>query len=194
MLYYYSFFRIKQGKMKIFDLAPLNFKKIIFIALSLAIINNVLANTPVIKPFIKGSFQQIQQQQEKSHKDKPYIITFWSETCAFCMEELALFGELLKTYPNVKVVSITTDPFLNEKTITHILTSKKLQHAEKWVFSDNYAERLYFDVDKRWRGELPLTFFVDRNHKMVKHMGTINKYKLIEWFDQQKTVPIKEDI
>jgi thiol-disulfide isomerase/thioredoxin len=180
--------------MKTIDLVPLNFKKIIFIALSFALINSVFANTPTIKPFIKGSFQEIQQQQDKSHKDKAYIITFWSETCAFCMEELTLLGKLLKTYPDVELISITTDPFLNEKTITRILSSKNLQQAKMWVFSENYAERLYFDVDKRWRGELPLTFFVDRNHKLLKHMGTINKHKLIEWFEQQKTAPKKEEL
>ncbi len=180
--------------MKKLEIVQLNFKKIILLILSLAISHIVTAKETEIKPFIKGSFQQIQLQQDNSHKDKPYIITFWSETCAFCMEELELFGELLKTYPDVELVSITTDPFLNEKSITQILSSKNLQQAKKWVFSDQYAERLYFDVDKRWRGELPLTFFVDRKHKLLKHMGTINKYKLIEWFDQQKTAPNKEDI
>lgn len=173
--------------MKIFDLALGNYNKIIFLALSLAFTSIVWAKLTEIQPFIKGSFQQIQQHQDKSHSDKPYIITFWSETCAFCMEELALFGQLLKTYPDVKLVSITTDPFLDEKTITRILSSKNIQQAEKWVFADDYAERLYFDVDKRWRGELPLTYFVDRKHKLLKHLGTINKQKLIQWFEQQKT-------
>lgn len=181
--------------MKKFELALLNCKKIILLVLIFSINHNILAETTNIHAFIKGSFLQIQQQHDRNHQDKPYIITFWSETCAFCMEELALFGSVLKAYPDVNVVSITTDPFLNKKTITRILNSKNLQQAKKWVFSDHYAEKLYFDVDKRWRGELPLTFFVDRNHKMLKHMGTINKQKLIEWFEkQQKTTPNKEDI
>lgn len=164
--------------------APVDSTKITRLTLALVsilLINTVCANETIINPFVKGSFEQIQQ----NHKDKAYIISFWSETCAFCMKELALFGHLLKAYPKVEIVSITTDPFLNEQTIHQILSSKNLQNSEKWVFSDEYAERLYFDVDPSWRGELPLTYFFGRNNKMLKHMGIIKENELISWLAEQ---------
>ena len=153
----------------------------LFLVFNLLFISVVSANETEIKPFIKGSFDQIQQD----HKGQPYIITFWSESCAFCMKELALFGRLLKTYPNVAIVSITTDPFLEQQKVDHILSSKDLMNAKKWVFADNYVERLYFDVDKRWRGELPLNYFFDRNNKMIKQLGAIKENELIEWLAEQ---------
>ena len=153
----------------------------IFFFMILIIASHVSASQNEIKPFVKGSFKQIQQ----AHNDRPYIIAFWSETCAYCMKELKIFGQLLKKYPQVDIVSITTDPFLNEETVKRILSSKNLQNIETWVFADNYAERLYFDVDKKWRGELPFTLFFDRNKKMMKHMGTMKEKELVDWLTAQ---------
>ena len=153
----------------------------LFLVFSLLFISVVSANETDTQPFIKGSFKQIQ----KDYKGKPYIITFWSEDCAFCMKELAMFGKLLKTYQNVEIVSISTDPFLEQQKVDEILSSKGLMKAKKWVFADNYVERLYFDVDKRWRGELPLNYFFDRNNKMIKQLGAIKENELIEWLAKQ---------
>lgn len=156
-----------------------------FLFMILIIASSVSASQNDIKPFVKGSFKQIQQ----AHKERPYIVTFWSETCAYCMKELKLFGQLLKNYPQVDVISITTDPFLDEETVKQILSSKNLQNVETWVFADNYAERLYFDVDNRWRGELPFTLFFDKNKKMIKHMGVIKEKELVDWLVKQNTAP-----
>lgn len=101
------------------------------------------------------------------------------------MKELALFGKVLNSYPDVEVVSITTDPFLDEKTINRILLSKNLENAQKWVFADDYVERLYFDVDRNWLGGLPLTYFFDRNNKMIKHFGVIKEQELTDWLAKQ---------
>ncbi|MCK5831474.1 MAG: TlpA family protein disulfide reductase [Methylococcales bacterium] len=169
--------------MKKISLIHLNIKILLFTALILSNINSVLAIEPTIKPFIKGSFEKIQ----KENNGKPYIIAFWSETCGYCMKELALLGKLSKKHPSIEIVTVSTDPFLEETTVNRILSLKNLSHVQKWVFADNYAARLYPDVDKKWRGELPLTYFFDRNNKMLKHMGTINKQELTTWFTEQST-------
>ena len=145
------------------------------------------ANESTYKPFIKGSFEQIQQE----NKDRPYIIAFWSITCAYCMKELALFGELMEKYPQVKLITITTDPFLEDETVQQLLASKQLQGTETWVFADNFAERLYYDINPRWRGELPLTYFFDRNNEMLRHMGVVKEEELLEWLNEQ-TAEVKE--
>jgi thiol-disulfide isomerase/thioredoxin len=159
-------------------------RKIIYLLLlfmCLTPIVNVQADEREIRPFIKGSFEQIKQ----AHQDKPYIIVFWSESCAFCMKELALLGQLIKQYPNVEIVSISTDPFLKDETVKQILSSKQIENFETWVFADDFVERLYFDIDPKWRGELPLTYFFDKNHKMLRHMGVIKEKELIEWLSNQ---------
>jgi len=139
------------------------------------------ASETAYKPFIKGSFDKIQQQ----NKDRPYIIAFWSVTCAYCMKELALFGRLMEKYPDVKLFTITTDAFLEDETVQQLLATKKLEGTETWVFADNYVERLYFDINPRWRGELPLTYFFDRKGSMLKHMGIVKEDELVEWLAGQ---------
>jgi thiol-disulfide isomerase/thioredoxin len=149
---------------------------------------NVSAKEEIaIQPFIKGSFEQIQQK----HKGTPYIVSFWSETCGYCMQELSLLGKLVRTFSNVKVITDSTDPFLAKETVNRILSTKNLQHMPTWVFADHYAGRLYPDVDLTWRGELPLTYFFDRDNNKVKHMGTINKQELTNWFAEQNKVAKK---
>ncbi len=150
--------------------------------MNLLFINPVAASETDIKPFVKGSFKQIQQK----HNNKAYIISFWSESCAYCMKELAMFGKLLQNYPDVELVSITTDPFLNAQTVEQILSSKNLQKIEKWVFADDYVERLYYDIEPGWRGELPLTYFFDRHNKKRKHMRVIQQNELISWLAEQQ--------
>ncbi|MCK5889331.1 MAG: TlpA family protein disulfide reductase [Methylococcales bacterium] len=141
----------------------------------------VFAEESKINPFIKGSFEAIQ----KAHSEKPYIISFWSQSCAYCMRELALLGKLRKKYPGVDIVGISTDSLLEEERVNQILSPRNLLDTEKWVFADRYSARLYADVDKKWRGELPLTYFFDKQNKRVKHLGTINKKELTDWFAEQ---------
>lgn len=160
-----------------------SYKKVLITVLTVFSLNSTLSygNETNFKAFVKGSFLTIQEQ----HKDTPYIIAFWSETCAYCMKELALFGRLLKKYPQIKLVTISTDPFLEDETVQQILSSKNLEGTETWVFADNFAERLYYEINPRWRGELPLTYFFDRNNQMVKHMGVVKEDELIEWMNTQ---------
>ncbi len=159
----------------------------LFIVLLTNMTSVTSANETNVMPFRKGSFEQI----EKEHSKKPYIIAFWSETCGYCMKELALLGKLLKKHPDVSLVTISTDPFLNEETLNTILASKNLQNVEKWVFADRNTARLHADVDKKWRGELPLTYFFDKHNKKLKHLGTINEKELISWFADQSKYPLK---
>ncbi len=133
------------------------------------------------KPFVKGSFQQILQENQQ----QPYIIAFWSVTCAYCMKELALFGRLMPQYPGVKLITITTDAFMEDVTVLALLEKKKLQGTETWVYADNYVERLHHDVQAGWQGELPLTYFFDQQNKMIRHMGIVKEQELVDWLQQQ---------
>jgi len=101
------------------------------------------------------------------------------------MKELALFGELMEQYPQVKLITITTDAFLEDETVAQLMATKNLSGTETWVFADNYVERLYFDINPRWRGELPLTYFFDKNNVMLKHMGVVKEHELLEWLNGQ---------
>jgi len=130
-----------------------------------------------VNPFVKGSFTAIQQQHQKT----PHLIVFWSQDCAYCMKELEMLGSVLKKHPDLVLVTVATDPFLDEQFIQSKMASFGLRDVEKWVFASDYPETLYFDVDKRWRGELPLTYLIDHDNNKIKKSGMLKHEQLQAW-------------
>ena len=129
-----------------------------------------------VKPFVKGSFSDIQTKYE----GQPYLIVFWGQDCAYCMKELVMLGELLKAHPGVSIVTVGTDPFLDPIIVMDKMSGFGLVQAENWVFAEDYPETLYFDVEKRWRGELPLTYLSDGN-QLIRHSGMLKKVDMSAW-------------
>lgn len=142
----------------------------------------VSAGETVIRPFVKGTFKEIRE----AHSGTPFILSFWSETCGYCLEELALFGELLTESSKVTLVIVATDPFLDEETVNRVLSDSKLDLNQAWVFADQFAEKLYFDIDRRWRGELPRTYFFDAKDNVLVHSGVVKKEELEAWLAAQE--------
>ncbi len=131
-----------------------------------------------VNEFIKGSFAHIQQQ----NKGSPYLVLFWSEQCAYCMKELTALGQLPSDQRAAfKLVTVSTDPFMDKAFIREKLASFNLPTVEAWVFSAPHAETLYFDVDNRWRGELPLSFLFDAQNNKTKKMGELKPEHLTAW-------------
>ncbi len=139
------------------------------------------AESLTINPFIKGSFTEIKHQR----KDKPFVLVFWSENCSYCMKELAMFGKLQQQYPDVELVTVATDSFLEEDIVIDVLKRSGLELAQTWVFAEQFPEKIYFDVNKRWRGELPVTHFFGRDQKETRHMGVVKEDELVEWLAEQ---------
>ena len=131
-----------------------------------------------VKPFVKGSFLEIQQE----YFYKPYLLLFWGIDCAYCMKELAMLGKLLEAYPDVKVVTVATDPFLESSIVLNKISGFGLIQAQNWVFANDHPEILYFDVEKRWRGELPLTYLYD-GEQLISHSGMLKKAEVLIWLN-----------
>ncbi|WP_293652648.1 redoxin domain-containing protein [Thiolapillus sp.] len=147
------------------------------------------ANAIKVKPFVVNSLSEI----KKNYWGQPFVLMFWSKTCLYCMKELGLFGKLQKQFPNISVVTVSTDVYLDEKTINDILTGKDLVLKTAWVFATEYPEQLYAAVDKRWRGELPVTYFYDRQHQPIRHMGIVKEAALIAWMKQQTLTAMESE-
>ena len=76
-----------------------------------------------------------------AHSGRPFILAFWSLTCAHCQQELADFGR--RQIANLVLVS--TDTPAEREAIRATLARHGLEKAEAWVFADNFAERLRYD-------------------------------------------------
>ncbi len=89
--------------------------------------------------------------------------------------------EVLADGNQFKLTTVGTDFGLEDKFIEQLHQQKGLAEVDKWIFVTPIAESLYFDVDKRWRSELPLTFLVDAQGNSIKHRGLLSKQQLETW-------------
>ena len=134
-----------------------------------------------IKPFVRGSYQQI----IAARQGKPFIVNFWSLSCGYCKVELAMFKKLAKKYPKLDLVLVSTDTPEEEKSVSATLAKFSLGKAEAWVFADSYTERLRFEVDKMWQGELPRTYFFSAKDEIKAFSGKLEQEEVEQWIKEQ---------
>ena len=135
----------------------------------------------VIKPFVKGTFAELKQQ----YSNHPFVLIFWSESCSYCMKELTMFAKLQSKHPEIPLIVVATDPFLDESQVNEMLERSGLLLQQTWVFAEQFPERIYADVNKRWRGELPVTHFFDRDNREIRHLGIVKQEALESWLAAQ---------
>ncbi|MDL1867353.1 TlpA family protein disulfide reductase [Betaproteobacteria bacterium PRO4] len=128
-----------------------------------------------VRPFVSGSMEQIQ----KAHEGKPFVLFLWSLSCTYCPTELKMLGELKQQYPDLGLVLIASDTPEDEPEIVSHLADYKLNKAEQWGFAEDMPERLRFELDRRWYGEVPRTYFYDQDHQREVKTGLVSQ----EYFD-----------
>lgn len=136
----------------------------------------VMADT-LVRPFVAGSLVQIQAARQ----GKPFVLAFWSIGCAHCPAELKTLGELKRRYPKLDVVLVAADTPDDAPQTAQLAKSWGLGKVEQWVFADPMPERLRFEIDRRWYGELPRTHFYDRSHKIEAVSGIVPEERLQRW-------------
>lgn len=135
-----------------------------------------MADTTV-RPFVAGSLSQIQAARQ----GKPFVLAFWSIGCVHCPAELKTLGELKRRHPKLDVVLVAADMPDDAPQTAQLAKSYGLGKVEQWVFADPMPERLRFEIDRRWYGELPRTHFYDRDHKVEAISGIVPEERLQQW-------------
>lgn len=147
------------------------------LALLLALVPPVAAQE--IRPFVSGSIKEI----TAARLGKPFILGMWSLTCTHCREELSLLSSMAKKYPNLDLVLVATDTPEEGDAISAMLGQSGLGGAEAWVFADPFAERLRFEIDRKWHGELPRTYLYDSTHVITAISGKLDRQRLEQWMN-----------
>lgn len=146
--------------------------------------NGVLA-TPEAQPLQRGGYQKI----VAAHTGQPFVVALWSVSCTHCAEDMVLFEQLAKKYSAFNLVLISTDTPEQEAAIARTLnhyhlgrTGKdRLAKIESWVFADSYHERLRYEVDAQWYGELPRTYFYDAKGNPTGISGVLDAQETELW-------------
>ena len=147
------------------------------LGLLLCIISTCSSAAQIAKHFVRGSYQEI----VSARAGKPFIISLWSLDCTYCHDDMVLFGKLSKKYPDLDLVLISTDTPEQIKEIARTLQKYPLKKAESWVFADSFVERLRYEVDTQWYGELPRTYFYDAQGHALALSGKLDYAQIERW-------------
>jgi len=135
------------------------------------------ADESALKPFQRGSAKAIVE----ARAGRPFILAFWSVDCVHCRAELEQLAALSREHPELDVVLVSTDSPAAAAEVRGVLAQYKLARAERWVFADDFTERLRFEVDPRWRGELPRTYLHGPSQAVEAVTGRIGAQRMERW-------------
>lgn len=133
------------------------------------------------EPFQRGSWQAIRE----AHAGRPLVVHLWSLTCAPCLVELPEWGKLAAERPELALVLISTDPADRASRIASVLERAGLGGAPSWAFADSFTERLRFEIDRTWRGELPRTLMVAPDGSVEILKGADGTAPVTAWLARQ---------
>lgn len=129
------------------------------------------------KPYGRGAFGEI----AKAHAGRPLIIHFWSVTCPPCIAELPQWAKTLEAQKGVDIVFVNTDGEEDRARAQARLEKAGLGKAAHYGFADDFVEKLYFEADRTWRGELPFTALVAPDGKVTTVTGAVDDPLVVNW-------------
>lgn len=139
------------------------------------------ANAADLKPFVRGSWKEILA----AHNGRPTIIHFWGLACIPCRRELPKWGELINAAPDLPLVTINADIVEDDpEAVAAFLEKSRLGGAENWIFADGFAERLRFEIDPTWQGEVPITLLIGRDGALRKIEGAAEMGEVKAWLEE----------
>lgn len=145
----------------------------------LALLLPMAAQAGELRPLERGSWQMLRQ----AHGGRPLVVHLWSLTCAPCLAELAEWGRLTRERPGLDLVLVTTDAPDQAKRVASTLARAGLGSAESWAFADPFTERLRFEIDRQWRGELPRTLLIAADGTVERLSGAVGTGPVKDWLD-----------
>jgi thiol-disulfide isomerase/thioredoxin len=149
------------------------------VAAALLFANVALADAAIeIRPFERGSWQAIRQ----AHAGRPTLVHFWGVTCGPCKVELPELGKFVKAHPGVDVVMIDADLVPNTPAAVRAMVSQAgLASTENWAFGDTFAERLRYEIDPKWQGDIPRTVLIGKDGSARTIEGSAKPADLEKW-------------
>ncbi|MGH8602084.1 MAG: TlpA family protein disulfide reductase [Gammaproteobacteria bacterium] len=135
------------------------------------------AETNTIRRFGSGSLSTILA----NHDREAFLMALWSLDCPPCRAELALLGEIYQENPRLRLVLISTDDSSQAQAAQEVLHKNGLDKVESWIFGEPNAQRLRYEIDAAWYGELPRSYFYAANHTRVSESGALKPQQLNTW-------------
>ncbi|MDZ4151080.1 thioredoxin-like domain-containing protein, partial [Methylicorpusculum sp.] len=129
------------------------------------------ADNKTLRSFVDGSYQQILV----AHEGRPLVLVIWSLTCSSCLKEMSSLNEWRKKTPDVEMILLSTDDISEQAEVLNILQKHELDGLENWIFADDNAQKLRFQIDPRWYGEMPRIYFFNAKHERTGISGVLSE-------------------
>jgi len=133
------------------------------------------------KPYGRGAFAQL----AKAHAGRPLVVHFWSVTCPPCLAELPQWEKIIAEKKGIDVVFVNTDGDEDRARAQARLEKVGLANADHYGFADDFVEKLYFEADSGWRGELPFTALIAPDGGVVTVTGAIDDPLIVDWLEKR---------
>jgi thiol-disulfide isomerase/thioredoxin len=154
-----------------------------FLVALLLVVASAGAQSADLQSFGRGSWSKLRA----AHDGQPTVVHFWGLTCAPCLVEMPEWGKLRAERPDMKLVLVAADPVPQDPArVSDMLARAELAKAENWAFTDRFNERLRYEIDPAWAGELPRTLLIDRDGKETVLTGVADLAEVRAWLDAQK--------
>ncbi len=121
-------------------------------------------------------------KQQHENKGKRWLMLLWSVDCPPCYKELALLRDLRKQYDLWPIIIINTDDNddISEER-AQVIKQFKLDDLLNLYFVDSQGAYNRYSIDPHWHGELPRSYFIDEQGKVMGQSGLLNKKLLLAW-------------
>jgi hypothetical protein len=94
---------------------------------------------------------------------------------------MGVINLIRQNHPDLKIVMLSTDDPGTTSEVKTILAKYRLGDLDNWIFGSDDAQKLRYEIDPSWYGELPRTYFFSPSHARVGKSGALK----IEEFEAQ---------
>ena len=85
---------------------------------------------------------------------------------------------------HLPLVLISTDDRSDEAMAAMALRDFAMDGEESWIFADD-AQKLRYEIDPGWYGELPRAYFYDASHHREGVSGSLARERIEAWLGSQ---------
>jgi thiol-disulfide isomerase/thioredoxin len=132
------------------------------------------AGAAELQPFRSGTYAALLAEKI----GQPRAVHFWALSCAPCLIELPRWTEIARAHPELAVALVNTDPPEQHEAVVATIENLRVGTLRNLQFADAFTDKLMFEVDPTWHGELPRTSLVARDGSQQKVLGALNQATL----------------
>jgi thiol-disulfide isomerase/thioredoxin len=154
-------------------------RRTVFLLAALMSLSARAADAPT-RAFRPGSFAGLLE----ARRGEPFLLVLWSLACPPCLREFEMLGQLRKVHPRFPLVLIATDDIADSEPVMEVLRRYGLELEEAWIFADQDAARLRYEIDPGWHGDMPRAYFYQPNHDREAVSGSLERARVEAWVGQ----------